>query len=282
MDTEVSMHSRFVVFRIEILGKAGSAPDHANLSNPYKASVAGQWFSMRISGSLLLAWRWRSLAVWLPCSASNQGLHGWLSYRSEGHITPTTSPKMWKNATGTMQSSLCCVLCVGKRLWCRMQGVQVSNLSLNWIYLVFRPKISKTAAASTVMQRSFAELHRTCFQGATLLHQIETPALAEQISSLNAYDLQNLELFIHIIFELNCGKAPGSFDKGFRRMNSAKRVNAAVMNDKGEKSPLDDGHAGRGDEHAPADCFITDERFPKGGNLGVTVAVVFLSCSLLF
>ena len=96
------------------------------------------------------------------------------------------------------------------------------------------------------MQRSFAELHRTCFQGATLLHQIETPALAEQISSLNAYDLQNLELFIHIIFELNCGKAPGSFDKGFRRMNSAKRVNAAVMNDKGEKSPLDDGHAGRG------------------------------------
>lgn len=129
------------------------------------------------------------------------------------------------------------------------------------------------------MQRSFAELHRTCFQGATLLHQIETPALAEQISSLNAYDLQNLELFIHIIFELN-----GSFDKGFRRMNSTKRVNAAVMNDKGEKSPLDDGH-GRGDEHAPADCFMTEERFPKGGNLGVlgvTVAVVFLSCSLLF
>ena len=68
-------------------------------------------------------------------------------------------------------------------------------------------------------------------------------------------------------------------------MNSAKRVNAAVMNDKGEKSPLDDGH-GRGDEHTPADCFITEERFPKGGNLGVlgvTVAgVVFLSCSLLF
>ena len=42
MDTEVSTRSRFVVFRIEILGKAGSAPDHANLSNPYKASVAGQ------------------------------------------------------------------------------------------------------------------------------------------------------------------------------------------------------------------------------------------------
>ena len=106
MDIEVSTLPRFVVFRIEVVGKAGSAPDHANLSNPYKANVAEQWFSMRISGSLLLAWRWRSLAVWLPYSASKQGLHGWLSYRSEGHIRPTTSPKTWKNATGTLQSSL--------------------------------------------------------------------------------------------------------------------------------------------------------------------------------
>ena len=127
------------------------------------------------------------------------------------------------------------------------------------------------------MQRSFAELHPTCFQGANLLYEIETPALAKKISSLSIYDLQNMELFIEIIFELNCTEleAPGSIESGRRSLAGGKRVNVSVMNDKVGKSPLDaDGRAGGDENVTPAECFGTsDETILKGNHLGV--AVVF-------
>ena len=87
-----------------------------------------------------------------------------------------------------------------------------------------------------------------------------------------------MELFIEIIFELNCA-APGS-TRFHKSTSGTSRVNVTVMNDKFGESPLDaDGHAGGDENVTPADCFVTfDETFPKGRNLGV--AVVFLSCSL--
>lgn len=116
-------------------------------------------------------------------------------------------------------------------------------------------------------------MHCTCFQGADFLQEIETPELANKIASLNTYDLQNLQMFIEIIFELNFAgmERNDSGARAFRTINSQMRVNQTVMNQTTNRNSLRDGHDGDGSVIGAGCSVAADDMVLKGRTLRVAV-----------
>jgi len=102
---------------------------------------------------------------------------------------------------------------------------------------------------------------------ADFLQEIETPELANKIASLNTYDLQNLQMFIEIIFELNFGgmERNDSGARAFRTINSQMRVNQTVMNQTTNRNSLRDGHDGDGSVIGAGCSVAADDMVLKGG-----------------
>lgn len=121
----------------------------------------------------------------------------------------------------------------------------------------------------------FPNSHCTCFQGADFLQDIETPELANKIASLNTYDLQNMQMFIEIIFELNVAGTEriDTVNSGFLTINSGMRVNRTVMNRTMVRKSLPDGHDGDGSVIG-AGCFVAaDDMVLEGRTLRVAVGL---------